>query len=528
MHNKLLLLGVFAVTLVACKKQKTVWNTDWKAPLINDTLDLRNLVNDSTLTTQTGNYFVDLTRTVQSFNLLNEIEIPDTTISNQLTIIFQYLDVMPGSEFIADSEEQSLNLPNDIELHKVLMGNGFIDFTIKNPASTKAFFTVSLPGAFKDGQVLQRIFEVPAAQNGAKGVFEGSVDISGYMVDMTGLNGNERNKFLTQVNVQTDPDGPTVQVTNSDVIDVVATFRDVKLAYAKGHFGSISLKDTSEVNIGFFDKIQSGLVDFPQSEVSIEIENGIKAAARAKLNFISNENSSGSIVSLSHPQMGSNLLVNVAADSWANLQPSLTSITFNGANSNIEDFLENLGSMYKVGYDILLNPWGNISSGTEEIFPNSRLKLKLKAKMPLKLGLQDLIFQDTFDLNVNQNYESTHVTKGDLIFEFTNAFPVNAGLELKLLDANGAELMAINPTGIIESAVLGSVDSNSGLMTRDSKMVISLSEEQVKALNDAKFLMLRAFSNTNNVNGVSQQMDIPEGAFLKVLLKGNLQTENKF
>lgn len=528
MQNKLILLGLLVVAFASCKKKKTVWNTDWSAPLINDTLDLSHLVNDSTLTTQGGNYFVDLERTVKTFNLLDEVEIPDTTVSNEFTIVFPFINVTPGLNFISDAEEQSLSLPNDVELHEVIMNTGMIDFTIKNPAETRAFFTITLPGATKNGEVLQEVYEVPAASNGVKGEFEGSVDMSGYLVDMTGISGNERNKFLTRVDVQSAPDGPTVQISNSDIVNVDATFRDVTLSYAKGHFGSISFVDTADVDVDFFKKIQSGFVDFPQSVVEVEIENGIKVSAHAKLNSVSNESSTGSIVELSHPQIGNNLLINPAAGSWNTLEPSVTSISFDGANSNIEDFLENLGSKYTLGYDVRLNPWGNVSSGTEQVFPNSRLKLKLKAQMPLSIGLQDLIFQDTFDLSINQDTEKTHVTKGDLIFEFTNAFPINAGLELKFLDVNGNVLTTVNPSGAIQSAVLGSIDANSGLMTRDSKIVLTLTEEQVEALNNTKFLLLRAFANTNDVNGVSQQMAIPEGAFLKVIVKGDLQTENRF
>lgn len=528
MKNKLILLGLFSATLVACKKEKTVWNTDWKAPLINDTLSLKNLVNDSTLTVQSGNYFLDLTRTIKSFNLLDEVKIPDTTVTNDFTIAFPYLNVTPGLNFISDAEEQSFDLPNDVELKEVILKQGFIDFTVKNPAETKAFFTVTLPGAQKNGVVLQNVYEVPAAQGGTKGEFTGTVDMAGYSIDMTGASGHERNRFLTKIDVQSDPNGPTVSITNADVVNVVATFRDVKLSYAKGHFGSVSIADTINVDADVFKKIENGFIDFPMSEVSVEIENGIKVAAHAQLNLISNESNNGSIVNLSHPQMGNNLLINPATGSWNSLLPSQTSLTFDGSNSNIEDFLENLGIKYTVGYNVSLNPWGNLSSGTEEVFPNSRLKLKLKAKMPLSVGLHDLVFQDTFDLDFQQDFNKTHITKGDLIFELTNAFPINAGLELKFLDVNGNELTTVTPSGTVESSVLGSIDASSGLMTRESKIVIHLTESQVKALNNTKSLLLRAFANTNDTGGTPQQSPIPEGAFLKVIMKGNLQTENRF
>ena len=47
-----------------------------------------------------------------------------------------------------------------------------------------------------------------------------------------------------------------------------------------------------------------------------------------------------------------------------------------------------------------INPGGNVSGGYDELFPNSRLKVNLKATMPLSIGVNDLIIKDTFDLKL--------------------------------------------------------------------------------------------------------------------------------
>ncbi|MDG2440092.1 MAG: hypothetical protein P8M19_00355, partial [Crocinitomicaceae bacterium] len=61
-YTLLALMALFLFT--SCKKENTVWETDWSVPVINDTLSLSNLVNDSTLAETGGFYSVDLNRSL--------------------------------------------------------------------------------------------------------------------------------------------------------------------------------------------------------------------------------------------------------------------------------------------------------------------------------------------------------------------------------------------------------------------------------------------------------------------------------
>ena len=76
----LLALSLFAITLTSCKKEATVWEGDWNTPLVNDTLSLKNLVNDSTLSVSSGYYALDLTRNLFDVGIIDLINIPDTLV----------------------------------------------------------------------------------------------------------------------------------------------------------------------------------------------------------------------------------------------------------------------------------------------------------------------------------------------------------------------------------------------------------------------------------------------------------------
>ena len=97
MRNTLFILLTFTLLLSSCKKENTVWETDWSAPVINDSLSLNNLVNDSTLENVSGYYFVNLERTLLDRGVNDVLVIPDTTITEA--------EPMPSSDDSSPEEE---------------------------------------------------------------------------------------------------------------------------------------------------------------------------------------------------------------------------------------------------------------------------------------------------------------------------------------------------------------------------------------------------------------------------------------
>jgi hypothetical protein len=228
------------------------------------------------------------------------------------------------------------------------------------------------------------------------------------------------------------------------------TFRDNTIFYAQGYFGNTFISDTTTLDLAALDVYESGLLDISNLSVGFDVENGVKVGAIANLNVVRNENALGNVVSLSGPNIGTNITVNPATGSWGSLMPSLTSLNFNSTNSNVEGYVENLGVKHEVGYTFEMNPWGNVSGGWDQIFPDSRIKVNLNAQMPLSIGLDNLVIKDTFDLILNQDPEKTRVVSGDLILKAKNGFPFNADVTLYLLDGNVNMLHSIAGSEIIE------------------------------------------------------------------------------
>ena len=186
----LLLLPLLA--FFSCRKEKATWDSDWVAPLVSDTLSLKDYVNDSTIVESGGVYNLDLTRTIADFGIEDLIEIPDTTISQTYSIVVSSLSIPPGTSIVNQIEEHTIDLA-PIELKKIRISQGSIKLKIYNPVASKVYFTVQLPGVTQNGITFEQNYFAPAAVGSTPGSVEANLNISGYDIDLTGVSGGEVN-----------------------------------------------------------------------------------------------------------------------------------------------------------------------------------------------------------------------------------------------------------------------------------------------------------------------------------------------
>lgn len=526
MKNRLISFLIIVLALSSCKKEKTSWNTEWGAPLAYDTLSLKNFYNDSTIVSNDGiTLDFNLSRTILNLGINDLVEIPDTIISQTTSPIINLNNVTPGTNFINQTEEHDLNL-DGIQLKKVIISSGTIKVKVFNPIGTKAFYTVQIPGATKNGVLFEETYTVDGGTQTNPGTTQETIDLSGYTIDLSGINQLSYNKLQSKLIIKSDPDGPAVSVSTLNVFKFDAEISGIKIDYARGYFGNQIISDTSNLNIDFLNNVVSGAIDLPNTSLSFEIENGAKISMRGKLTLAENTNSQGNTIALNSSNIGTDLIVSPATGIWNSLNPSNQSLQLNSGNSNIEQYLENLGSNNRIGYSLQLNPWGNLSGGNDEIFPNSRIKVKLKSQMPLSIGSDGLTLRDTFNIDIANDLSKSHIHSGVFTLNATNAFPMSCQPILYLMDENNFILHTIVGSSQISSSLFGSFDSNDGLYKKKSNVEFAIDEGAAMDLSKIKKVIVETEFNTpvpNNSN--NQPQSIPFGAFLAVNLKLKLNTK---
>ena len=515
--------------LISCRKEKAEWISNWSLPLVNDTLNLKNLVTDTFLALNgSGNYQLEINRNILDLNLSDYIEIPDTTISQKYSISAGSLNVQPGTSFVNNNKDHLFDLQG-AELKKVVISEGKIRVSVENPIETKTIFTVKLPKAKKGGIAISQTFQAPAGTNANPSLTSGEIDLAGYELDLTGTDGSGFNLLQSQMIVQTDQNGTPVSVNNFDTTKFIIEMEGIKMNYARGYFGNLIVQDTTDLYVEFLDKISSGIFDLPATNIQFIISNGLKVSARATLNSLTNTNSyNGTSVSLNHPQMGLPFILNQATGTWDAFFAAIKTIVFTSSNSNVEQYIENLGARQKLDFKLELNPYGNISGGWDEFFPNSKLQVLLKAQMPLSASMTDLTIQDTFDLSIDSDQESTRISEGKLKLKVSNAFPLQGEVKLFLLDEFGQTIETIIGSDLIPSSVYGALTAGQ-LQKSDETIYFDLNKNTLSKINTIKRVVVKVVLNTPDAaTNVSNLVLIPEGAFMAIKLGTAFKLENRF
>lgn len=522
LHFFILVLSITALTF-SCRKESTTWDSNWVFPIINDTLGIDKLINDSTLAINSDNsiQFI-LQRDIFDIDLLSLVEIPDTTIIQSFSIAFSSLNLAPGTQYVNETKEHTFDL-GDVVLFQTRTKSGKAIITVENPIETIAIFDVELPGVTKNGQVFNQVENVPAAQGSVSGVKSFELDLSGYDINMRGQNGDMYNILQSKMTVRTDPNGPSVTIQNSDEVKFKVKFENLKFDYAKGYFGSTEITDTTSLNVEILKNITSGNVNLDDVNFNLLLSNGAKIMAQGNISLLKSKNSLGSTIALSHPQINEYFNIDPAIGSWSTLDPFEYPIEFNNGNSNIIPFLEHLGSEYTFGYGIKVNPWGNVSAGGDEIFPNSRLKLRLEADFPLSLGVNNLTIIDTFDVNLAEQGNILRIEQGSFILKTKNTFPFGGSAELVLLDDNGNVLGAITSSDIIDPAALALSGTEHEMVVNELNFQVNKSI--IDDLPNVSSIVVKVIVNSNQL--VNNQVYDNAKIMLQLMTNFQLKTTLK-
>jgi hypothetical protein len=495
MNRKMLIFTAIIILSVGCRKDKTSWSSDWIVPVVNDSLMIKDYVNDSTLAINSDQSIqVVAERNLFKLDLTDLIKIPDTSVTQTFSISFASLQLNPGFTFIDEVKEHQFSF-DDVTLREARIKSGKAIIRIENPIGTKGIFTISLPGVVKDGVVFSHTETVEGGTVANPGVGYLTLDLSGYNIDMRGEDGNLYNLLQSKMNVKTDPNGPTITITSQDKFRTNVEFEDLVVDYAKGYFGNIIFSDTTTVEVSELNSVMGGAVNIDDLNLDLILSNGIKVRAQGRITLFESTNNNNTTVGLSHPYFGQALNLNPAQGEWLTLTPSALIFSFNNASGNMTNFIENLGNNYKVGYAIEINPFGNTSNGNDILYPQSTVEVNLKADFPLLIGANDLVLQDTFAIDFKNDNKLLRVHSGKFVLKTTNTFPYGAEIKLTLLDKNKNSIKELTSIGKITPAIPNS--NSNGHLPNEEVTEFLVDESTAESLVDTEYVLVRAkFSST--------------------------------
>lgn len=515
MKKSISLILFIALAMASCKKEKTSWDTSWSAPLVHGSLSLDDLIAPEYITTNSDNYLsIVYNEPVFSFSIDTLISLPDTSIKQKTALGFG-VTVNPG--FIwGDSYDQLYDL-GEVELKEIIAKEGTITFKLKSEWDGKTKMTMDFPKVSLNGVPFVRSYYLPPGTTANPTIEVDEIPMNGYKIDLRGVSGDLYNTLSGDFIVESDETVNTYFVSIYDSLEYEILFENVELDYAKGYFGSYTFSDTTGFDLPFMNSVLAGSIDIDSIDMTVSIMNGFNIIAQANLSLLRGINSkTNNTVDLNFPQLGNYLNINPANGGLYDWTYSEYPISVNNSNSNVTNFIENLSDSILLGYELLINPGGNVTAGSDELFPGSTMDIVVNGEFPLEFGANNLTLTDTFDISYNGS--SSYTENGSQIMvSYENGFPLGADATLYLLDDSDMLIDSISGDNPIVSGTYNTLTYATSAY--NGTVTFNLTEADINNIEAAsKMALIVSFTSDSG-----QKIKIDANAYFDFAVRSNLQ-----
>ncbi|MEM9023791.1 MAG: hypothetical protein AAGB22_08610, partial [Bacteroidota bacterium] len=346
----------------------------------------------------------------------------------------------------------------------------------------------------------------------ANATLQRTVDLAGYSLDLSGVSGTTVNTLSTNFVVALDStEDSSFQLSAGDEVSVEATLQGIIPEFAKGYFGQQEVTISESVdNEAFLEILNGGSLDIEDITLRLEIRNAIGADIRARIEELSNRRTStGTEVALQHSLIDSVVNLNSAVQN-PNASPPIDIknhvFQLTTANSNLDEFLENLGDKIRLDAAVELNPDGNTSGLNDFAYFDEGIAFAIDAELPLQLAGTDLVLVDTADFDFGDEDERVeeldNITGGFVRLVADNGYPFDARVQLLLLDAQNTTIDSLVVGG---SVIDAAATDAQGVVTEPVRSVVlaPINQGVLDALYRTDRILIRvAFTTTNQPNRV--------------------------
>jgi hypothetical protein len=409
---------------------------------------------------------------------------------------------------------------DDIEIVKIGIDTGIVNYRIISKSLAPASFTITLPTVKIGGTPITHIINIPALQT-----VTGSVSLNSAEVDLS----TDPKKVFNRL-----PVTYSISVTSGSfsLLDSMLVQLDIPspdFDYVKGYFGQQSevlVEDTLDLEIKEILDHISGTFLISEPSITMNYKNSFSVPVEVNIEAVGHRLAETVDLNLA-PQ----ILSYPAAPGQRDIEGSFTI----DKESNLPALISMPPEKITFSGSAEMNPGGNDGLRNNYIFEESRFLGNLEIEVPLEFRFNNLQFTDTIDnFMMNEDQSSDNPFKPEN-FEFLrvridaeNGFPLGVSLSLILHDsASGENLCVINASDILTPAP---VDVN-GKVTAPSVSTadIDITKEFWESVNVAdkiifKFTLNSTDSGSKDVKIYSDyKIDFKAALILKPDIQFNLK-----
>lgn len=497
--------GLLAVVfIVSCRRDDPQWDLDLTVPIAYGNLSLDNLMADSlTSTSADGSLRISHHSKIPGISADTLFNIPDTTISNAYHIPGGQLNMSPGDNIGNQNSETQYALA-PVQLVYGVLERGKAIVRLQNDIQRRVIVVYELSSATLNGNPVMVTDTLPAAPSATvSSVVIKEIDLSGYEIDFTGINGNRVNTVATIFSAVIDPtETSNVIVFPADSVVADVTFSGIRPYYVRGYFGSeLTELGPEETYSGFFSKVESGQLGLDSLSMTLTLENYAGLDMRFTVNNLwTRRQSTNQSVYLSHPIVGQPININRAQYSWS-YPPSIPQVyswRFDNSNSNIVNMMELMPDYFGYDFSILTNPLGNVSGNNDFLYSDFGINAYIDVDMPVNFFADQIVLVDTVDTDFG-TLNSGAVREANITIHADNSFPLDAILQVFMIDENNNLLdQVVASPGTVYSgplSVSGGYYFSNG--STQSVVNIPLNESQTANFLNSTRLVVKATFDTH-------------------------------
>jgi hypothetical protein len=397
-----------------CKREDTFWNTKWELPIFEDSLLIADWIPSKNLTVDEAGWYKINWDTTLLMSLDTLLMIPDTTFASEYALPFQ-VNVPAGVTLLNQTQSQSSWIPDGMELKKIFIRQGKIHYHIRSDVDGDIQLKFEVLRASKQGEPLLIDVILPPGPVEVQGDF----DISKYVLDLSGPNGNLTNDWTNRIIIRSADAGMGADVQMNDLVTVDLNFDDVKIEKAIGYLGQQDWNWDEQMNLG--SGWPSGEFNLEDMSLNWGIENRMGTDWAVNLEQVQMRSSQNQVCNLSHPQMNQwNYITRAQMDAMGTIYPTSWSQTWNSQNSNIVQAASYLGGGVSFKGKMKLNPLGNVNAYNDYFIPEPFL-FHANIDAPLRFNAKNIVIEKELALEISEDIQAS----GNIHLKITNAYPLD-------------------------------------------------------------------------------------------------------
>ncbi len=464
-------LIVCSIGILSCTKELDFDQVDdldinfgLNIPVMNASLDLSNFIdsNENIIIDPDGGLRISFTEDdLFNFGIQDFTTVPDQQLFSETILVGN-----AGIELEAEMDNTG-----DFSLTEFIIEDGQFAFTAVTSTADPVNMVIKVNNATNNGVPAEFNF-VTTGSNTTE-----TFDLTNFTLDFSGT-GNNMLDFEFSSTTSAPP-GSTVELScNANNITILSL---------KGDFGKLDVDipvDSFRMDIDGFDKFVDGLY-FSNPSFNMDVESQLGFSMGLDLE-IEGTNNSGETSDLNADQ----LIIPQAATPGDQVNETLT---IDNSNSNLPDFLSTVPSKMEYSGKVEINPGtGPFSNFIHKDFACSA---SLNIDIPLEIKIQDLVYETLMEDMDLLDDDSDEITQGELLFAVKNKFPLDANINLLMLDAN------LNAIDSIQLPLLTAAAVNAdGIATEyaEHEFSVVLTEQNINSLFDTENLKFVGHLSSTN------------------------------